>query len=269
MDAGEAVAVGDGFRGAALNRAARLCSHAGAGEVLASDGVVHMAGTVEGVRFVQPESLRLKGLEQPLGVVRVVAGQPFRGGPLVVARASRGAALSAAPGVAWAGVAVLGWRRRVGRLPAAAQQRAARRFERPAQLAGDARLRRPDPVTPPRSAPRRRTPPWASTRCGSPTPTPTASRASTSETHLRQQTIQSATAPPAIAVGGGSVWVANSLDGTLSRIDPQTQRVVGEPAAGRQQPRLGRLCRRLVWVALAGEQRLVRIDPRSGTLVGS
>ena len=32
--------------------------------------------------------------------------------------------------------------------------------------------------------------------------------------------------PSGIAVGGGAVWVANSFDGTVSRIDPQTNRVV-------------------------------------------
>ena len=44
LDAGEAVPVEGGYRGAALNRAARLCSLAGPGEVLMSGGVVHLAG---------------------------------------------------------------------------------------------------------------------------------------------------------------------------------------------------------------------------------
>jgi len=32
--------------------------------------------------------------------------------------------------------------------------------------------------------------------------------------------------PAAIAIGGGEVWVANSGDGTVSRIDPATNEVV-------------------------------------------
>ena len=40
LDLGEAVPVGDGFRGAALNRSARLCSLAGPGETLVSPGIV-------------------------------------------------------------------------------------------------------------------------------------------------------------------------------------------------------------------------------------
>jgi YVTN family beta-propeller protein len=32
--------------------------------------------------------------------------------------------------------------------------------------------------------------------------------------------------PAAVAVGAGSVWVANAGDGTVSRIDPATRKVV-------------------------------------------
>ena len=106
VDAGEAVPVGEGYRGAALNRAARLCSHAGAGEVLASDAVVHLAGPVEGLRFVQPEPLRLKGLEHPLGVVRVVPGAPSRRA-VWSWKARRGVVRLRRSRIAWAGLAVL------------------------------------------------------------------------------------------------------------------------------------------------------------------
>src|SRR5918994_1670051 len=43
LDAGEAVAVESGFRGGALNLAARLCGQARAGEILASREVAHLA----------------------------------------------------------------------------------------------------------------------------------------------------------------------------------------------------------------------------------
>jgi YVTN family beta-propeller protein len=39
-------------------------------------------------------------------------------------------------------------------------------------------------------------------------------------------TIPVADGPTAIAYGAGSVWVANAADGTLSRIEVQTNRVV-------------------------------------------
>jgi WD40 repeat protein/class 3 adenylate cyclase len=71
LDAGEAVPVEEGYRGGALNLAARLCSHAEAGEVLASEGVVHLARATDGVRFEVVRSLELKGLGSE-DVVRVV-----------------------------------------------------------------------------------------------------------------------------------------------------------------------------------------------------
>ena len=53
LDAGEAVPVEGGYRGGALNVAARLCSLARAGEVLASREIVHLARRVDGVRFTE------------------------------------------------------------------------------------------------------------------------------------------------------------------------------------------------------------------------
>ena len=72
LDAGEAVAVEDGYRGGALNRAARLCALAGPGDVLASDGVVHLAGKVEGIAYARRRSERLKGFDEPVTLVEVV-----------------------------------------------------------------------------------------------------------------------------------------------------------------------------------------------------
>ena len=76
LDAGEAVPVADGYRGGALNLAARLCARAGAGEVLASQGVVHLARTMQGIRFEPLEPLELKGLAQPVQAVRVAVDGP-------------------------------------------------------------------------------------------------------------------------------------------------------------------------------------------------
>jgi WD40 repeat protein/class 3 adenylate cyclase len=71
LDAGEAVPVDGGYRGGALNLAARLCSLAGPGEVLASPGVAHLARKVEGLDYVERGAIRLKGLEKPVDVVAV------------------------------------------------------------------------------------------------------------------------------------------------------------------------------------------------------
>src|SRR5262249_11329976 len=61
MDVGEAVPLENGgYRGAALNRSARLCALAGPGEVLVSVGVAYIAPQVEGVTFVARGQEQLK-----------------------------------------------------------------------------------------------------------------------------------------------------------------------------------------------------------------
>ena len=76
LDAGEAVRVEEGYRGDALNLAARLCSKAGAGEVLASTGVMHIARTVEGLRVEPMAPIELKGYVEPVVPIRLVFDTP-------------------------------------------------------------------------------------------------------------------------------------------------------------------------------------------------
>ena len=72
LDAGEAVRVGDGYRGSALNIAARLCGLAGAGEILTTQEVRHLAGPVEDVTFEDRGGITVKNVPEPVRVVRVV-----------------------------------------------------------------------------------------------------------------------------------------------------------------------------------------------------
>ena len=71
LDAGEAVEVEGGYRGGALNLAARLCSGAGPGEILASQEVVHLARRVEGVAHLDRGTVRFKGIADPVRVVQL------------------------------------------------------------------------------------------------------------------------------------------------------------------------------------------------------
>lgn len=71
LDAGEAVPVEGGYRGAALNLASRLCSLAGPGEVLASEGVTHLARKVDGLVYGERGAVQLKGFDTPVKVVEV------------------------------------------------------------------------------------------------------------------------------------------------------------------------------------------------------
>ncbi len=73
LDVGEAEQVEGGFRGAALNRAARLCSLAGPGETLVTTGVAYVAPHVEGVVFISRGQEQLKGID---GAVPVLLAAP-------------------------------------------------------------------------------------------------------------------------------------------------------------------------------------------------
>lgn len=71
LDAGEAVAVEGGYRGGALNLAARLCGRAGPGEILASREVTHLARHIDGVRYVDRGAHELKGMAEPVTIVKI------------------------------------------------------------------------------------------------------------------------------------------------------------------------------------------------------
>ena len=73
LDAGEAVSVEGGYRGGALNLGARLCGIAGPGEILASREVVHLARKVDGVAAVDRGTVQLKGIANPVHVMRLKA----------------------------------------------------------------------------------------------------------------------------------------------------------------------------------------------------
>jgi WD40 repeat protein/DNA-binding SARP family transcriptional activator/class 3 adenylate cyclase/tRNA A-37 threonylcarbamoyl transferase component Bud32 len=75
LDVGEAVPVGGGYRGGAVNLAARLCGEAGAGEILGSQSLVHLARTVEGVRYIDRGEMHLKGLSGPVRVLAIASDQ--------------------------------------------------------------------------------------------------------------------------------------------------------------------------------------------------
>ena len=60
VDIGEAVPVEGGYRSGALNLAARLCTIARPGEILATAEVTHLARRVEGLSYVAKDAVRLK-----------------------------------------------------------------------------------------------------------------------------------------------------------------------------------------------------------------
>lgn len=71
LDAGEAIPVEGGFRGAALNLAARLCSLAGPGEILASDSLTHLARKLDGIEYAERGVSHFKGFADPVRVMEI------------------------------------------------------------------------------------------------------------------------------------------------------------------------------------------------------
>lgn len=79
LDAGEAVPVGEGYRGASLNLAARLCGQAAAGEILASEAVIHLAAKLDGIAYVDAHAVKLKGYRAAVRVVVVLPADRAKG----------------------------------------------------------------------------------------------------------------------------------------------------------------------------------------------
>jgi class 3 adenylate cyclase/energy-coupling factor transporter ATP-binding protein EcfA2 len=71
IDRGAAIPVEDGYRGKALNMAARLCSKAAAGQVFVTMDVAELARGLEDVAFESRGTAELKGFDQPVELLEV------------------------------------------------------------------------------------------------------------------------------------------------------------------------------------------------------
>jgi WD40 repeat protein/class 3 adenylate cyclase len=76
IDMGEAIPVEQGFRGVALNMAARLCSKAVAGQVLVTRTVAELAEAFDEVHFEELGPAELKGFEKAVDLIEAVSLQP-------------------------------------------------------------------------------------------------------------------------------------------------------------------------------------------------
>jgi ABC-type transport system substrate-binding protein/class 3 adenylate cyclase len=90
LDAGEAVPVGEGYRGASLNLAARLCGQAAAGEILASEAVIHLAAKLDGIAYVDAHAVKLKGYQESVRVVVVMPSDRAKGHRIASGDGGRG-----------------------------------------------------------------------------------------------------------------------------------------------------------------------------------
>ncbi len=74
--------------------------------------------------------------------------------------------------------------------------------------------------------------------------------------------------PSAIAAGGGSIWVANAQDGTVSRIDRKHDDQVVSIAVGDDPGGLA-FGAGALWVTNAGQRTVAQVDPRTNRVVRS
>jgi YVTN family beta-propeller protein len=226
LDAGEAVPVEGGYRGGALNLAARLCGQAGAGEIVASREIAHLARRVEGVTYADRGEVTLKGMANPVTVIEVsseTAPAAARLAPLIPRREPSS---SAAP-------APRPTRRRL--LVAALAVVVAVAVTVPIVLSGG--------------------------QPGLAGVAPNSVGVIDPETGDIVRSIELPYAPGSLVEGEGAIWVTAPDDGSLLRIDDQTETVnidsirVGTAPAGIAVG-LG-----AVWVVDSGGPSLIRVSP--------
>ena len=229
LDAGEAVPVEGGYRGGALNLAARLCGQAAAGEILSSQEIVHLARRIDGVEYAERGEMHLKGLAQPVRVIRVssterdaartlqpiVASRPAPGAPSQ-SRSRLGRRRLIAAGLTVVVVVAVG-------VPLLLRGRGAGLSSVPANSIG-----RIDPAS--------------------------------------GRIVGSFTlpfSPGQVAVGEGSVWVTNPDNGKVTRLDP-TSGVTRDTIPVGVSPEGIAVGEGAVWVVDGGGRAVDRVDPTTG-----
>jgi peptide/nickel transport system substrate-binding protein len=264
LDAGEAVEVQGGYRGGALNLAARLCGQAQAGEILASREVTHLARRLDGVRYEDRGSLTFKGIADPVVVVRVVPEganpverlRPFVAPPTPPSRTSRRWAIVGAILLILALVAIsipLLWSgdevseidigaNSVGRLNTedGSLELATELGERPGASTvgfGSLWVAQPDRGV--------------------------VARLDLQDGSVIDPSIRVGNSPAGVAVGEGSVWVTNAADGTVSRINVETNEQSQTLQVGAVPSGIA-VGNEALWIADTVGAALLRVDPISG-----
>jgi YVTN family beta-propeller protein len=273
LDAGEAVPLEAGYRGGALNLAARLCGRAGPGEILASQGVVHLARKVEGVRYLDRGDLHLKGLAEPIRVIRVISeqGDPAEGFRRLAPRPKRGPAPVrlarrhpiAAVLVALALVAAVA-------VPTTIALRVGGPGER---IAGDAvGILDLESGELDGSVPLPSRPGAVATGEGSvwvTLPDRGAVVEIDAESMSIVDTVSVGSNPVGIVVGADSVWVANGGNSTVSRISPARNNEVVDTIPVPGAPAAIALNDQGVWVADSLGDAVTPIDPETDDVLAS
>jgi peptide/nickel transport system substrate-binding protein len=240
VDSGEAVPVQGGYRGGALNLAARLCSLATAGQILASAEVVHLARRIDGVRYESRGPVQFKGIDDA---------------PSVMSVAPEGSNPAQDPEFL-----------RITRPPQAPTSRRRVRARLVVPIVVVAVIAAAGIVI-------------ALHTSGSQAPPPTLSgsavgRISIASGRLSGQ-LPVGSGPGAVAAGDGAVWVANATDGTVTRINSSTPAAqsntipLTQPLGGSARPSAIAVGDGAVWVTDVSDQTLDRIDPSTNRVAAT
>jgi peptide/nickel transport system substrate-binding protein len=261
LDAGEAVRVGDGYRGGALNLAARLCGQARAGEILGSREVTHLARAVDGVRYEDRGEMRLKNLSDPVSVVRIVATdgdpmqelRPFAAKPPASSSRSRGLIAAVAGVVVLLSIAIA--------IPAVMSDNGSVPIDANSLARLDAGNGSVDAAFALEVMPGAMTIGFESAWVVDP------DRNRVVRLRLADgsvaDTIEVDRSPSAIAVGDGAVWVTSAANGMVDRIDVETNTVSQTLPAGSSPSGIA-VGDGSLWVADRVGAALLRIDPTTG-----
>jgi peptide/nickel transport system substrate-binding protein len=267
LDVGEAVPIEGGYRGSALNVAARLCSLARAGEVLASREMVHLATRIDGVRFTERGPAEIKGLEKPVHVVAVRS--EVRDEAEAIAPFVRSAAAMQAP--RWRRKAMVGAVALTVLAAAIAVPLLARRAGGGSEIEPNSiglldsesgevvetlgLEARPGTVAASADAV------WVTNPDAG-----TVTRIDPNEQAV-VDSIQVGENPTGIAVGFDVVWVVESGGPSVSRISPGTNAVVGDAIGVGNGPASIAVGEGAVWVTNRFDGTISRIDPNRGEVI--
>ncbi len=88
-------------------------------------------------------------------------------------------------------------------------------------------------------------------------------------TGRRAATLRTGSGPIGVAADSRNVWIANSDDGTVTRVDARTAKLRGRPIHVGHGPVAVAVTRHAVWVANQDDRTVTRIDPAKGRVVGA
>jgi class 3 adenylate cyclase/ABC-type transport system substrate-binding protein len=261
LDAGEAVPTEGGYRGGALNLAARLCSVAAPGQVLASESVVHLSQRVDGVQFSAARTRRFKGIEAPVRLVEVIPETPLPAVPIMPVARGRRFSSSAARMLMAATVAAVATAVAIGVVLARGSGGGSVGLQSNSFGFVEANGHASAPVELDEA-------PSGMAVAGKVVWLPRYSDdtvLSVDTATNQRQLVKVGDGPAAVAVGEGSVWVANSGDGTVSEV--AGGETVGDPIYVGNGPSGIAVGKGAVWVALSVDGAVAKIDPDTGRVV--